>query len=108
METLVFHYAGTDYEIKYGKNKKGNFALISQAQATDLWFHLHNMPSAHVVLTHSEGKPPKQVLKRCAMICKARSKNVTEKCIYTTISNIQKTEIEGRVHILDNLKLKQI
>ena len=36
--------------IKIGQNKHENDTLVKESKQTDLWFHLANLPSCHVIL----------------------------------------------------------
>jgi predicted ribosome quality control (RQC) complex YloA/Tae2 family protein len=40
-------------KIKYGKNAKENWNLIDESSSDDLWFHIDNYPSTHVLLEYS-------------------------------------------------------
>ena len=33
-----------------GKNERGNEELLKNAKKSDLWFHLKDLPSAHVLV----------------------------------------------------------
>ena len=103
--------------ISIGKNKKHNFELIDAATATDIWFHLENGPSAHVIL--KTGLPvneiPRKVIKRCARLCiensgvdKGTQRAHLQNVIYTEIANVQKTEILGQVTLSKPCKKIQI
>ena len=104
MKTELFNYNNTIYTIIIGKNKNENWAIIDDASGTDLWFHISEMPSCHVLLKNDEKLRlvPRQVIKRCAYLCKINSAAKTvSKCdvIYATISNIKKTDIVGQVTV---------
>lgn len=64
------------YEIYFGKNNKQNDFLISKiASPDDLWFHVLNCPSSHVILKVKKDKTPeKEVLEYCANLVKENSK----------------------------------
>lgn len=104
MKEELFEYDANIYTIIIGKNKNDNFAIIDESVETDIWFHVENEPSCHVILKNT-GKThdiPKQVIKRCAYLCKINSKAKTQKkstVIYTTINNVIKTEIPGQVTV---------
>lgn len=104
MKKEVFEHNSIEYIIEIGQNKQDNFDIIDSACLTDIWFHVEDMPSCHVILK-TDGKMsdiPKQVIKRCAYLCKINSKAKTQsKCniSYTTIDNVTKTEIIGQVHV---------
>lgn len=102
----VFVWENKEYIILIGKDKANNWQLIDDAKETDLWFHVSNSPSAHIILQTEERSIPRQVITRCACICKSKSsKKSDKKCeiIYTTISNVNKTNIVGQV-ITSNTK----
>lgn len=56
-DTILTKSSGSDDEtvwsatIAVGRNAAENDALFSKAKQTDIWFHLHNLPSAHVYLS---------------------------------------------------------
>lgn len=104
MKEVIFEYKSTEYIIQIGKNKNDNFDIIDQAKSTDIWFHIEQMASCHVILkTHEKMRDiPHQVIKRCAYLCKINSKAKTLKSCnisYTTIDNVIKTDIIGEVNI---------
>ena len=62
------------------------------------------MPSCHVILKNDENLRcvPRQVIKRCAYLCKINSSAKTlSKCdvIYAPVSNVKKTDIVGQVTV---------
>ena len=106
MKTEIFTYGSAEYTINIGKNKEENWQLIDNASATDIWFHIDDQPSCHVVLNNDQKVKlrdiPRQVLKRAAYLCKINSAAKTmPKCnvIYTVMSEIKKTDIVGQVVI---------
>lgn len=104
MKEEQFFFNGTNYSIKIGKNKKENDDLVKTSAKTNIWFHVNNIPSSHVVLSNEErlNKIPKQVIKRCACLCKSNSSSKSEsKCeiIYTEMANVSATEHEGQVTV---------
>ena len=100
--THLFLHKNKEYVILAGKDQTGNDSLLDIASENDIWFHVEGCPSSHIVLQNPEdiaiNKIEKKIIKRCACICKA-SARVSTKCsiIYTTISNVTKTDILGRV-----------
>jgi predicted ribosome quality control (RQC) complex YloA/Tae2 family protein len=104
MKKELFIHKCIEYEIQIGENKHDNFNIIDDASCTDIWFHVNGLPSCHVILKTDEKitSIPRQVIKRCAYLCKINSKAKTHNtCIinYTTINNVTKTEIIGQVEI---------
>lgn len=108
MKIEVMNFQNIDYEIFIGRNKQENWDIIDKSNQTDIWFHVANAPSSHIFLKTEEPikKIPKQVITRCACLCKSYSSSASvKKCeiVYTTISNIQKGEHVGEV-IAQNTK----
>ena len=104
MKTEIFNYNNITYTIIIGKNKNENWSIIDDASGTDLWFHIAEMPSCHVILKTDEkiNIVPRQVIKRCAYLCKINSSAKTmSKCavIYAAITNVKKTDIVGQVTV---------
>ena len=91
----------TKYKIRVGESAQENWDLIANSKQNDLWFHVDNNPSCHVVLTVIESKyPHKSVINYCSALCKQGSKlnnnkNVT--IIYTEIKNVKKADKIGSV-----------
>ena len=100
MKHETFEYEGTIYTIKIGKSAAENTELVKNANKSDIWFHLSDSPSCHVVLTCETklNQINRQVILRCAYLCKMHSKTSHNcKVIYTQIENVQITRIPGQV-----------
>lgn len=97
MKVENFEYAGIVYTIRVGKSAKENTELVEKSNKSDIWFHLSDSPSCHVVLETNAMKVPRQVITRCAYICKVYSSAHNSKVIYTKIENVQTTKIPGQV-----------
>jgi predicted ribosome quality control (RQC) complex YloA/Tae2 family protein len=97
MKQETFEYDGIVYNIKIGRSAAENTELVQNANKSDIWFHLSDSPSCHVVL-ETIHKVPKQVISRCAYLCKMHSKTSHNcKVIYTQIENVQLTRTPGQV-----------
>jgi predicted ribosome quality control (RQC) complex YloA/Tae2 family protein len=112
MKIDIFTHASKEYIIAIGRNKEENWQLIDASNPDDVWFHIDNQPSCHVVLKNDEKVKlkdiPRQVLKRAAYLCKINSAAKTQpKChvIYAAISAITKTSIVGQVTVSGGTKL---
>jgi len=102
------------FDIFIGKNAAENWKLIDDADTFDLWFHLDDKPSCHVVLkqnisnalnntanTHNINYP-NQIIYFAAEQCKLNSKYKhlqKLKITYTNISNISKGKEIGSVFV---------
>ena len=96
MKELEFECPNTNniYRIKVGKSAQDNWDIIEDADSSDIWFHVANHPSCHVIL-EVNGTPIKKihrsVIKHCSILCKegSKQKNVRKvKIIYTEVKNI--------------------
>jgi predicted ribosome quality control (RQC) complex YloA/Tae2 family protein len=100
MKLETFEYDGTTYTIKIGRSAIENTELVKNASKSDIWFHLSDSPSCHVVLeTNTKlNQVPHNVISRCAYLCKMHSKTLAKsKVIYTQIENVQVSKIPGQV-----------
>ena len=87
--------------------------MIDEAEEDNLWFHLENEPSGHVIIKEiTENKKadnkkndffgyPKELIILGSTYCKSQSKykNKNAWIIYSTISNIKKGKEEGSVFV---------
>lgn len=112
---------------KIGTCAKNNFELIDEADPNDLWFHLNNESSCHVIaclknITYTtrddelpnfydinfdelEKKQKQQIVKQGALLCKqySRLKSAPKvEVTYTKVENICKTDIVGSVTTFKN------
>ncbi|SMC08523.1 NFACT RNA binding domain-containing protein [Nitratiruptor tergarcus] len=57
------------YDVYIGKNKRGNVELLKKAKASDIWLHLKDLPSAHVIIATNKQNVPQDVLEQAAKLC---------------------------------------
>ena len=94
-------------EYRVGQNAKENFDLIDDSEADDIWFHISQVSSCHVVASIPADKQyDKHTLKKIAVqgavICKQFSKYKSEReihVIYTKIQNLIKSSTIGAVSV---------
>lgn len=108
IEKIIDNQTNFEYEAKIGKNAQENWDLIDGASPNDIWFHLKDHPSSHVILSVGSEKPSRNVIKACCVFCKQHSKmnslkNIT--IIYTEIKNVSKSNTVGSV---TTTKIKEI
>ena len=110
IEKIVYIPAlSTDIVYTIGKSAQDNHDIIDEANPTDLWFHVEDNSSSHVIAKLDESYDRKQlkyIVKQGAILCKQHSRysNVKQlNIIYTIIENISKTNIPGSV-ITTNVK----
>lgn len=56
-------------KVSLGKSEKGNIELLRNAKARDIWIHLKDRPSAHVVITTDKQQLPEKLLEAAAKLC---------------------------------------
>ncbi len=62
-----FYFEG--YKIMVGKSEKGNIKLLKEAKKRDIWLHLKDMPSTHVIIRTDKQSIPDEVLRFGAKLC---------------------------------------
>jgi predicted ribosome quality control (RQC) complex YloA/Tae2 family protein len=114
-KTEVKFVQGLNEEITFhiGKSPSGNFEIIDNADEDDLWFHVDNESSCHVVASIPENmdrKDIRYIMKQGAVLCKQNSKFKKSKTktniIYTKIKNVEKTDIPGKVEVSDGKNIR--
>ena len=58
-----------EYKILLGRNTKANQKLLEDCKANDMWFHLKDRPSAHVVVVADKRNIPPHIIKQAAQLC---------------------------------------
>lgn len=108
MKIHVFNFDQMEYIIWIGRNAKNNWEILDKSEPTDILFHVSESPSSYVILQNKEKllikNIQKQVIKRCACLCKSNSNSKTCKNIkinYTMIQNCEKSQNLGSV-IMNN------
>ena len=57
------------YKVSLGKSEKGNIALLKGAKAKDIWLHMKERPSSHVIITTDKQNIPLHVLESAGVLC---------------------------------------
>lgn len=95
-------------KIKIGQNSQDNDTIIKESKETDLWFHIANLPSCHVIIESSTEYPvTKQMIVFCANLVKQNTKYKNVKNIkinYTNIKNVIRTDTPGKVYLKGKVK----
>ena len=116
MKSEIISIDGENITFFIGGNAKENFEIIDLAKSDDLWFHVDDLPSCHVIASISDiidnksKKDIRYIVKQGALLCKKYSKYKSVSnlpIIYTYISNVHKTDIIGSV-ITTNSKIIKI
>jgi len=79
------------FKVMLGKNEKGNAELLKEAKKRDIWFHIKNLPSSHVIIKTDKVNVPQSVLDFAAKICVefSTSKKGTYLVDYTQRRNVK-------------------
>lgn len=56
-------------KVSLGKSEKGNIELLRGAKARDIWMHLKDRPSAHVIISTDKQQLPERLLEAAAKLC---------------------------------------
>jgi len=57
------------YKITLGKNEKGNITLLKSAKMSDIWMHIKDIASTHVIIRNDKKVVPLSVLEFGAKLC---------------------------------------
>ena len=57
------------YKVQLGKNEKGNIKLLQNAKAKDIWIHLKDQPSTHVLITTDKQNLPMKIIESAGRLC---------------------------------------
>ena len=57
------------YKVQLGKNEKGNIEVLKNARAKDIWLHLKEQPSCHVIITTDKQNLPSHIIASAARLC---------------------------------------
>ncbi len=58
-----------DYKVLVGRNSNENQKLLEMAKANDLWMHIRDVPSSHVIIRTDKQNLPDSVLRAAAKLC---------------------------------------
>jgi len=115
IETVFFPNCNLTIDYMVGLNAQDNFDIIDKGNPNDLWFHVTDLPSCHIIacISNEEKLSKKEIqtiIKRGAFICKKYSKytHVPKlEITYTKLMNIQKSKPVGTV-ITTNTKTIEV
>ncbi len=104
-EYVIVSGISTPLEYWIGCNAQDNFDMIDEAKQTDVWFHVNNEPSGHVIACipndiKLDKKQLKKIIIQGCVICKKYSKHKSSKnleIVYTHVNNLVKTKQIGKV-----------
>ncbi|WP_104760692.1 DUF814 domain-containing protein [Helicobacter cetorum] len=65
-----------DFKIGLGKNQKENIKLLQDARANDLWMHIRDIPSAHLIVFCQKNAPRDEIIYELAKLLVKMQKDV--------------------------------
>ena len=97
-----------EYVVLIGENAKENSLLVKESEPEDLWFHLENVSSAHIVLQSGGEVISQRYLNEVASKLFKCKKNVppNTNVIYTEIKNVKLTKTPGLVETRNTRVIK--
>jgi len=112
--TIVDDKINKELEIEMGVDAQDNWDLIDKSEENDIWFHLEDESSPHVVIhvqddIKKKKDLSKKTIKYAALLCKQNSKMKSERkvsIIYTQIKNVKKDKEIGSVIINESSRIK--
>lgn len=111
MKTEVISIPSIKCDITFtiGQNADENDQIIDTACSNDIWFHVDNKKSCHVIATvpdNFDRKNLKYIISQGAVLCKKHSypKEKSLPIVFTRVKNIQKTNTPGMVFIPEDCK----
>jgi len=107
-EIIIFNNIKTPISYYIGVSKSDNFKILDYVKETDIWFHIFECTSCHVVVRLPEKeeefltkKQVMTIIKKGALLCRQNTNSVKKeklvKVIYTQVKNITKLQKEGSV-----------
>lgn len=57
------------HKVSLGKSEKGNLQLLQNSRAKDVWMHLKDRPSAHVIITTDKQQLNEKIVQAAAKLC---------------------------------------
>jgi len=58
-----------DYKVLVGRNANENQKLLQIAKANDLWMHIRDVPSSHIIIRTDKQNLPDSVIQAAAKLC---------------------------------------
>ncbi|HIM94717.1 MAG TPA: DUF814 domain-containing protein [Campylobacterales bacterium] len=58
-----------DHKVLIGRNSKENQAILKLAKSNDLWMHIRDIPSSHLIIKTDKQNLPDSVIEKAAKLC---------------------------------------
>ena len=105
MKQWIRNIDGDEYVFLIGSHQSENQELIDNSKNSDIWFHVANVPSCHVIcqlddIVIKDKKHLKKVIKQGALCCKIHSKFANVKNLeitYCRVEDLTNTDVIATV-----------
>lgn len=104
---MLFKVGSTIYRV--GRNARENWNLIENAEDGDIWIHLHNQPSCHVIIESKQVVTEEEILYG-ANLCKeySKMKGKTTQLSVMNASFVKKGKCVGEARLLRSPKIVKL
>jgi len=58
-----------DHKVLIGRNSKENQALLKLAKSNDIWMHIRDIPSSHLIIKTDKQNLPDRIIEKAAKLC---------------------------------------
>ncbi len=58
-----------NYKVLIGRNQKENIAILKMAKANDIWMHIRDIPSSHLIIMTDKQNLPDELMQKVAKLC---------------------------------------
>ena len=102
-KTIFQNQLGIAITYWIGQDAQDNFDILDQAYPDDLWFHVYNAPSCHVIAhlpVKIDRKDLRWIKTQGAVLCRDKTKTKTKPQIMCAkVKDVSKTDRVGQVHV---------
>jgi len=89
------------YKVSLGKNEKGNVELLKNARARDIWIHMKDRPSTHVIITTDKQNIPMKIIESASLLC-VEFTTVQKDCFLVDYTPRREVTIQHGANVLYN------
>ena len=100
-----------DFDVYIGKNHFQNDYLLSKiASSDDVWLHLKDMPSAHIIIKKQENPIDEKTIFECAKLAKSysKAKNSSKVCVIYTLKKFVRKIPKSKYGLVNYREEKEI
>ena len=114
MKQWIRDIDGNEYIFLIGTHQDENQTLIDNSNAADIWFHVANVPSCHVIcridnIVIKDKKHLRKIIKQGALCCKIHSNFANVKNLeitYCLVGDLTNTDVVATVIVNNGKSIK--